>query len=200
MLFKHVRKLFKKYTVPGTLNLIKKNNQPTICHFLFHTTVLQYTSTQSRIHRAKIRNKTYNCLSFFAGSGLGTMILDPQHCTNHIHKRYFLLHILAATGDCQMALKVWFWLQFPLAYIEMSSTGTGMVLLVITLFSIPIRSGLPECAAHVSLHLVLHGPTEPQPLRGREGVCEPAGDLEWSGNRDLDPQLQPAPASRIHTG
>ena len=125
---------------------------------------------------------------------------DPQHCTNHINKRYFLLHILAATGDCQMVLKVWFWLQFPLAYIEMSSTGTGMVLLVITLFSIPIRSGLPECAAHVSLHLVLHGPTEPQPLRGREGVCEPAGDLEWSGNRDLDPQLQPAPASRIHTG
>ena len=50
ILFKHIWKLWKI----GTLNSIKKVNIPTICHFLFHTIVRQYT--QSRIHRLKIRN------------------------------------------------------------------------------------------------------------------------------------------------
>ena len=41
---------FSRDAVP--LNSIKKKNLPTICHFLFHTTVLQYTQSRQkfRIH------------------------------------------------------------------------------------------------------------------------------------------------------
>ena len=84
-----------KYRIFGnykkqTLNSIKKKNLLTIGHFLFHTTVLQYT--QSRIHRPKLRNK--NCSFIFCwirnnNFGFGSRQKfrihadpdpDPQHC------------------------------------------------------------------------------------------------------------------------
>ena len=53
----------------NTLNSIIKKNLPIICHFIFHTTVLQYT--KSRIHRPKVRNKIFNSLLF-------QFLLDPD--------------------------------------------------------------------------------------------------------------------------
>ena len=61
-----------------TLNSIKKKNLSTICHFLFHTTVLQYT--KSRIHRSKIIFKFFIYLLFhFCWIHADP---DPQHCLN----------------------------------------------------------------------------------------------------------------------
>ena len=54
--------------------IIKKKNLPTICPFLFHTTVLQ-----SRIHRPKIINKIFIevLLSFLLDLELEKIIPDP---------------------------------------------------------------------------------------------------------------------------
>ena len=49
---------FENYSTKKTLNSIKKKNIPIICHFLFQSTVLQYT--QTRIHRPKMVNKISN--------------------------------------------------------------------------------------------------------------------------------------------
>ena len=63
----------------NTLNLIKKKNLPTTCHFIFYSTgtVLQYT--QSRITRPIIINKyLFICSFIFCWSGSGTIISDPD--------------------------------------------------------------------------------------------------------------------------
>ena len=52
ILFKHIWKLFFKKHL--TFNQKEESTVPTICLFLFHTTVLQYT--QSGILRPKLRN------------------------------------------------------------------------------------------------------------------------------------------------
>ena len=72
ILFSHIWKLFQKIT----LNSIKKKNIPIICHFLFQSTVLQYT--QTRIHRPKMVNKISNLFALSFSAGSGTIIPDPD--------------------------------------------------------------------------------------------------------------------------
>ena len=59
-----------------TINSIIKKNLSTICHFLFHNTVLQYT-----VHSPEFTEKLHfylSALSYFAGSRSGTIIPDPS--------------------------------------------------------------------------------------------------------------------------
>ena len=58
-------RIFGNYFFKIPSNSIKKKNLPTICHFLFHNSVLRYT--QSKIHRPKIIIFLFyfSALSFF---------------------------------------------------------------------------------------------------------------------------------------
>ena len=67
---------FENYSTKKTLNSIKKKNIPIICHFLFQSTVLQYT--QTRIHRPKMVNKISNLFALSFSAGSGTIIPDPD--------------------------------------------------------------------------------------------------------------------------
>ena len=87
ILFKH--KAYLEITKQHTINSIKKKYLPTICHFLFHTIVLQYI--QSRIHRPKIRNTFFICIFVFccirirynnSGSGSTTLLKCRQSTQN----------------------------------------------------------------------------------------------------------------------
>ena len=69
-------------------NSIKKKNPPTICYFLFHRTLLQYT--QCRVHRPKIRSIIFIYLLFIYPCGSG-----PQHWI--VGTKYLLKSLLWLT-------------------------------------------------------------------------------------------------------
>ena len=84
--------LFEHIWNKHTLNSIKKKN--TICLFLFHTTVLQYT--QSRIHGPKLES-FLSAVPPFAGSGSGTLITEPSKSSGsmriRIHNTGFICRV-----------------------------------------------------------------------------------------------------------
>ena len=76
------------FWIRNTLNSIKKKNLPTICYFLFHRTLLQYT--QCRVHRPKIRSIIFIYLLFIYPCGSG-----PQHWI--VGTKYLLKSLLWLT-------------------------------------------------------------------------------------------------------